>query len=81
MEKEKYLGEALLKDTSKKKLNLKIRDGSVTLEKLDPSLRNSIADGNYMQAITSDEIDTLWEQQDDSNSKGNDMNIEIEETE
>lgn len=65
MEKEKYLGEAHIKEQPKKKLNLKIRDGSITIDKLDPALRNSIADGNYMQAITNDEIDTLWEQQDD----------------
>lgn len=65
MEKEKYLGEAYIREQPKKKLNLKIRDGSITIDKLDPALRNSIADGNYMQAITNDEIDTLWEQQDD----------------
>lgn len=64
MEKERHLGEAQLKDTPKKRLNLKIRDGSITLDKLDPALRNSIGDGNYMQAITSDEIDDLWEHKD-----------------
>lgn len=79
MEKEKHLGEAQLKDTPKKKLNLKIRDGSITIDKLDPNLRNSIADGNYMQAITSDEIDTLWDKKDGGNSK--DEDTKIEETE
>lgn len=65
MEKEKYLGEALISEQPKKKLNLKIRDGSITIDKLDPALRNSIADGNYMEAITKEEIDILWEQQED----------------
>lgn len=44
MNKEKYLGEAFLKDDPKKKLNFTLRDGCVTTEKL--------ADG----AVTSDKI-------------------------
>lgn len=44
-----------------------ISDGSITLDKLSPSLRGFITNGgggtgeSYMEAITNDEIDTLWD--------------------
>lgn len=57
MSKEKYLGESTLTDTPKKKLNLKIRDGSITAEKLDPQLLMGIS---KMEAITNEEIDDLF---------------------
>lgn len=37
-----------------------LSDGSITIDKLDPPLRNFLPDGPYMEALTNDEIDTLW---------------------
>ncbi len=44
-----------------------ISDGSITIEKLSPSLRSFITSGGsgtgegYMEALTNDEIDNLWD--------------------
>ncbi len=38
-----------------------ISDDSITIEKLAPGLRNFIPDGSYMEALTDNEIDTLWD--------------------
>lgn len=60
MEKEKYLGNALLKEQPKKKLNFKIRDGSITIDKLDSNLRTTIQEGSEVNQISNTEIDRLW---------------------
>lgn len=57
MGKEKYLGEAALTETPKKKLSLKIRDGSITADKLDPSLKAAVGS---MQPISEKEIDDCF---------------------
>lgn len=62
MEKESYLGESTLLEQPKKKLNFKIRDGSITVNKLDPELYKAITgSSNIFNAITNSEIDTLWD--------------------
>ncbi len=44
-----------------------ISDGTITFEKLSPSLRSLIGSGggSYMEAISNDEIDLLWEAPDE----------------
>lgn len=37
-----------------------LSDGSITIDKLAPALRNFLPDGPYMEALTNDEIDALW---------------------
>lgn len=57
MDKELYLGKAPLKESPKKSFNWKLRDGSITADKLDPELQASIG---CMSPINNDEIDDLF---------------------
>lgn len=53
---EKYLSAAKLKDEPKKKLSLKIKDGSITMDKLSKDLRTFINTG---KTVRIDELDTM----------------------
>lgn len=53
---EKYLSAAKLKDEPKKKLSFKIKDGSITMDKLSKDLRTFINTG---KTVRIDELDTM----------------------
>lgn len=57
MSNEKYLGEAALKDKPKKKLTLKIRNGSITSDQLSDELKAAVGS---MSPVTDEEIDSLF---------------------
>lgn len=57
MSNEKYLGEAALKDKPKKKLTLKIRNGSITSDQLSDELKAAVGS---MSPVTNEEIDDLF---------------------
>lgn len=65
MSNEKYLGEAALKDKPKKKLTLKIRNGSITPDQLSDELKAAVGS---MSPITDKEIDSLFSNKDNTNS-------------
>lgn len=65
MSNEKYLGEAALKDKPKKKLTLKIRNGSITPDQLSDELKAAVGS---MSPITDKEIDSLFSSKDNTNS-------------
>lgn len=80
MDKEKYLGEAALKDKPEKKLNLMIRDGSVTTSKLADSAvtTDKIADcsiTNKKLAANSISWDKLSKEIQDSIERGLGINL------
>lgn len=65
MSKEKYIGESVLNDIPKKKLILKIRDGSITPDQLSDELKAAVGS---MSPITDEEIDNMFSQKTDSKS-------------
>lgn len=65
MSKEKYIGESVLNDIPKKKLILKIRDGSITPDQLSDELKAAVGS---MSPITNEEIDNMFSQKTDSES-------------
>lgn len=68
MNKEKYIGESALNDIPKKKLTLKIRDGSITSDQLSDELKAAVGS---MSPITDEEIDNMFSQETDNKPNDN----------